>query len=256
MPLPLRVVRVFVIALAVSRCASAQATSSRDCQLLAAPPPLATLGGPATAGRGQTEVGIGAGAFGYLFGSVCAIDALAESNWFARWRRGISDGTDLGFDAQISSQGNGTLTGVAKIAARQQVTRGLRLEEGVGAADSGSGRSVNGEVAATIGTWKHPENTWNYYASLRLAGSHGCFNLLCAGGEGAPGTRAPGAIIPVGEIGATARVSETARFVMEGGLGGFFTREQPNSGGYVHIAFGVQFVVGRTWKSGQGANTP
>ena len=157
----------------------------------------------------------------------------------------MNDDTDLGFDALISSEGNGTLTGTTKLAARLQATRGLRFEGGIGAADSGDGRSLNGDLAVVIGTSKDADSTWNYYASLRLAASHGCFNLLCLGGEGAPGTRAPGAIIPLGEIGSTARVSNTARFVMEAGLGEIYSRQQPNHGLYFHFAFGVQFVVGR-----------
>ncbi|MGD0830107.1 MAG: hypothetical protein ABR907_04130 [Terracidiphilus sp.] len=86
------------------------------------------------------------------------------------------------------------------------------MEGGVGAADGGIGRSVNADLAAVIGTYKHPEDTWNYYASMRLAGSHGCFNLLCEGGEGASGTRSPGALIPLGVVGATARVSDSFAF--------------------------------------------
>lgn len=233
-------------ALAVSVSASAQAKSSLQCQLRAAPPPLATFGGPATTARGQTELGVGVGVFGEGFGEGCDIDLLGATDWFIRWRRGVSEHTDLGFDALISSEGNGTLTGTTKLAARLQATRGLRFEGGIGAADSGDGRSVNGDLAVVIGTNKDADNTWNYYASLRLAASHGCFNLLCLGGEGGPGTRAPGAIIPLGEIGSTARVSNTARFVMETGLGEIYSRQQPNNGLYIHFAFGVQFVVGRT----------
>jgi hypothetical protein len=247
MPPSLRVLLDAGFVLAASLSASAQTSSSSpQCQLRAAPPPLATFGGPATAARGQTELGVGVGAFGEYHGAACAIDLVGATEWFTRWRRGVADNADLGFDAQISSEGNGTLTGTTKIAARLQATPGLRFEGGVGAADSGDGRSVNGDVAVMIGTHGRSDNTWNYYAALRLAASHGCFNLVCLGGEGAPGSRAPGVIIPLGQIGATARVSDTARFVMESGLGEIYSRQQPHNGLYIHLAFGLQFLVGKS----------
>jgi hypothetical protein len=245
-PPSLRVVLVAGFVLALSLSASAQTDSSPQCALRAAPPPMATFGGPATAARGQTELGVGVGAFGEDHGGACSIDLVGATDWFTRWRRGVADDADLGFDAQISSEGNGTLTGTTKVAARLQATSGLRLEGGVGAADSGDGRAVNGDLAAMIGTHDRPDDTWNYYAALRLAASHGCGNLFCLGGDSAPGTRAPGALIPVGQIGATARVSATARFVMEGGLGEIYSRQQPHNGVYLHLAFGLQFLVGRS----------
>ena len=77
--------------------------------------------------------------------------------------------TDIGFDALIADHANGNIEGTIKAALRYQATRGLRLEGGAGAADGGDGRSVNADLAAVIGTNGHPENTWNYYASIRLA---------------------------------------------------------------------------------------
>ena len=128
---------------------------------------------------------------------------------------------------------------------RYQATRGLCLEGGIGAADGGDGRAVNGDLAAVIGTNGHPENTWNYYTSIRLAGSHGCIRLFCLPTESAPGSRPPGALMPLGVIGATAPVSNTAHFVMEAGLGWYFSREQPSSDPYYHFSFGLQFNVGK-----------
>jgi hypothetical protein len=151
---------------------------------------------------------------------------------------------DLGFDALIDDRSDGTLGGTVKAAMRYQVARGVRLEGGLGTADSGDGRSVNADLAAEIGT-NHPDKTWNYYASIRLAGSHGCFNLLCAPGEGPPGSRPPGALIPLGVIGSTARVSRDAQFVMEGGLGQIYSREHPEHGLYIHLSFGLLFDVGK-----------
>ncbi len=237
---------VFVLFSAALLSLFAQSQTSPNCSLRASPPPMATFGGPATAAPGTTELGLAFGAFGEGHPSECAIDMTGAADWFVRWRRGVSDKSDLGFDALFDEQGGGTLTGTAKVAARYEPKEGVRLEGGVGAADSGDGRSVNGDLAAMIGTDRPPGDTWNYYASLRVAASHGCFNLLCWPGSGAPGSRAPGAIIPLGVLGSTARVSDTTRFVMEGGLGEFFSRQDPHSGLYIHLAFGVQFNVGRS----------
>jgi hypothetical protein len=231
-----------------------QSSSNADCKLRASPGPMATLGGPATAGRGGTELGLGLGAYGEGFGDPCSIDLAGASDWFVRWRRGIADNSDLGFDAEIANQADGTIVGTTKVAARLKATRGLRLETGVGASDSGDGRSVSADLAATIGTNRHPENTWNYYASLRVAASHGCFNLLCVPGEGTPGSRPPGTILPLGTIGSTARISSVGRFVMEAGLGEYFSRQQPSTGYYVHLAFGLQFTVGKEQTPASGGS--
>lgn len=159
-----------------------------------------------------------------------------------RWRRGVSSRIDLGFDFEVDNHSGGAVGGTAKLAMRYQVTKGFRIEGGVGTADTGfAGRSVNADLAATIGT-TNSDKTWNYYTSLRFAGSHGCINLLCAGGSG---SHPPGALIPLGVIGATARVSNNVRFVLEGGLGGIFSREHPDPGTYIHVSFGVLFDVGK-----------
>jgi hypothetical protein len=223
-----------------------QSQASTDCTDRAALPPLATFGGPAAAAPGHTELGLAVGAFGESLSGPCTITDLAgASDWFTRWRRGMASRTDIGFDALIADHANGNIEGTIKAALRYQATRGLRLEGGAGAADGGDGRSVNADLAAVIGTNGHPENTWNYYASIRLAGSHGCINLLCLPAASAPGSRPPGALMPLGVIGASARVSDTAHFVMEAGLGWIFSREPPNSDPYFHFSFGLQFNVGK-----------
>jgi len=219
--------------------------TSLNCDLRASPPPLATFGGPATAPPGSTELGIGVGGYGEGL-AACPIDIVGATNWFVRWRRGVTGKTDLGFDVQVFDASNGTFGATPKIAARYEALKGTRLEGGIGMSDAGNGRSVNADLAAVMGTYKHPENTWNYYASVRLAGSHGCVNLLCLPASAAPGSRAPGALIPLGVVGATARASDTTRFVMECGLGIWESRQYPSRDLYMHLAFGVQFVVGKT----------
>ena len=221
-----------------------QAQSPSNCELRATPPPLATFGGPATAAPGYTELAVAVGVYGEGLGNVCAADLIGATDWFVRWRHGLTDRIDLGFDALIDDRSDGTLGGTAKLAMRYQVRKGFRLEGGVGTADSGDGRSVNADLAAVIGT-NRLNKTWNYYASARLAGSHGCFNLFCAPSGDQSGSRPPGALIPLGVIGSTARVSRDAQFVMEGGLGEIFSREYPQHGLYIHISVGVLFNVGK-----------
>jgi hypothetical protein len=209
---------------------------------------MATFGGPATAAPGHTELGLGVGVFGEGFDvPPCITDMIGATNWLARWRRGVTSRTDLGFDLLVASNQT-ILAGTTKVAMRYQATQGLRLEGGIGMSDGGTGRSVNADLAAVIGAYKHPDNPWSYYASLRLGGSHGCVNLLCLPAESVPGSRPPGTLIPLGAIGATARASHTTRFVMEAGLGGHFSRQEPSSGLYLHLSFGVQFNVGKDRK--------
>ena len=231
-----------VFLLLIPCVARGQATASPNCKLIASPPPLATFGGPATVAPGHTELGLAVGGYGELIPSPC--DHGGGTNWLARWRRGLSNRIDLGFDVVGDNQSDGSFGATAKVAARYQVTQGFRLEAGVGAADEGDGRSVNGDVAATIGT-RNLDRTWNYYTSLRVAGSRGCTGLFCAGSLAGANAAPPGAILPLGVIGSSARISENASFIMEGGLGGIFSREHPGPGAYVHLSFGVLFDVGK-----------
>jgi hypothetical protein len=126
---------------------------------------------------------------------------------------------------------------------RYQLTRGLRLEGGLGAADGGDGGNLNADLAGVIGT-HNPDKSWNYYMSLRLGGSRGCINRAGT----ATTNHAPGALVPLGVIGTTARISDNARFVMETGLGGVFSRQYSTPAGYLHLFFGVLVDVrkGRT----------
>jgi hypothetical protein len=244
-----RVLFALLIASILYQPARSQSQPSTDCVDKAALPPLATFGGPATAAPGHTELGLSVGYFAQAVNGSCTItDVEGASDWFTRWRRGMTRRTDLGFDFLIDVHPDGNQEGTFKGALRFQATQGLRLEGAIGAADGGDGRAVNGDLAAVIGTHVHPENTWNYYTSIRLAGSHGCIRLFCLPRQSAPGARPPGTLMPLGIIGATARVSDTARFVMEAGLGWYFSRELPTSDPFYHFSFGVQFNVGKDRK--------
>jgi hypothetical protein len=213
----------------------AQTQKSTDCRLIAYLPPMATLGGPATAPPGNGELGLVFGGYGEILSSPC-IHAGGE-DWLVRFRRGFNERIDLGFDFQTSNQTDGSLGGTGKLAIRYQVSNGFRLEGGVGVADGGDGGDVNADVAAVVGT-HHPNKTWNYYASVRLGAARGCLNC------GRNVDHAPGALVPLGTIGTTARISNNAQFVMEAGLGEIFARQFSAPVGYIHLSFGVLFDVG------------
>lgn len=227
---------VLFVAAFIPSQANGQTQNSVDCRVIAYLPPMATFGGPATVSPGSTELGLGFGAYGEILPSPC-IHAGGE-DWFARWRRGLNNRIDLGLDFQTTNQSDGSLGGGGKFAVRYQATSGLRLEGGIGVADGGDGGDVNGDIAAVIGT-HNPDHNWNYYASLRLGAARGCI------GCGRDLNHAPGALVPLGAIGATAGISDNARFVMEAGLGGIFARQYPAPAGYIHFSFGILFDVGK-----------
>jgi hypothetical protein len=157
----------------------------------------------------------------------------------------MSDRIDLGFDAEVENDTSGSVGGTFKVAVRYRIAKGLRLEGGAGAADGGfGGRSLNADAAATLGA-TNQDKTSNYYASLRLAGSRGCINLFCGGDSGTD--HSPGALIPLGVIGTTARVADNAHFVLEAGLGSIFSREHPD-GTYIHFSIGLLFDAGKRRK--------
>ncbi len=122
--------RIVVILLAgIFPCfAKGQTQASPNCRLRASPPPLATFGGPATVTPGQTELGIGVGGFAELLPSPCI--HAGGTDWFVRWRRGVSNRIDLGFDVQVNDQTDSTLGATVKVAMRYRVKKGFRIEGG------------------------------------------------------------------------------------------------------------------------------
>src|SRR5579862_9455323 len=71
--------------------------AQEDCRTIAAPPPLATFGGPSTAAPGHAEVGLGVGLGGTLFDCTHKLGTA----WLGRFRRGITDRLDLGTDVLV-----------------------------------------------------------------------------------------------------------------------------------------------------------
>jgi hypothetical protein len=83
----------------------------------------------------------------------------------------VTDRLDVGVDVMgVQHSDDTAFTG--KVAGRYSLSQHFRLEGGIGAADDSFGKSLNADLGLTTGTL-NPEATWNYYASLRLAGSHG-----------------------------------------------------------------------------------
>ena len=166
---------IFSVALPIP--AGSQTSPSPNCDMIASLPPMATLGGPATAAPGQTELALAFGGYGELLPDPCIHSGGLD--WLTRFRRGMSNRIDLGFDSMVDNQTDGSLGITAKAAARFLVTHGFRLEGGVGASDQGDGGAVNAEnadFAAVVGA-SHPDQVWNYYMSLRLEARTDCVNL-------------------------------------------------------------------------------
>ena len=142
-------------------------TMFAGCVPFAAPPPLATFDGPATAGRQRFELGLGAGTGTSLFPGHHG----PGHAWFGRLRYGVTDGVDVGADVIGVVRGDKqALTG--KVAVRWNPVPYLRLEVGGSAADDSDGKALGGDLAAIIGT---PERAglWRFYGGLRAAAAVG-----------------------------------------------------------------------------------
>jgi hypothetical protein len=230
----------FLIAFADCRC------MAQDCRTIAAAPPLFTFGGPATVPRGEYEAAFAGGFGGILFGCTHKLG----SGWFGRWRRGLTDRFDLGTDFEVI-QHNDKGTATAKIAARYQLTKHLRLEMGIGGADDSDGKSLNSDLGITVGTTS--DRPVNHFASLRVAAARGYpGNVCCFGGGGAGsdvgGTNVPpGNYLLLGSLGRTARISDNARFVYEFGFGGVLTHfsDRSETGRIFTFGMGVLFKIPR-----------
>lgn len=143
------------------------ALSFTGCVSFAPPSPMVTYGGPQTTPEGSSEVAIAVGAGVALFEGAHS----GGHGWFARYKYGLTKKLDLGIDAiGIVHSDKGTLT--MKVASRYQLSDHIRLEGGIGAADDSDGKSINGDLAITVGTI-NKENSWNYYSSLRMGFAKG-----------------------------------------------------------------------------------
>lgn len=209
------------------------------CVTMAAPPPLATFGGPATAPRGEAEVALAAGAGFSLFPGAHA----GGNGWFTRWRRGLDERWDLGVDVLgVQHSDRGTIT--AKVAVRRRVREHVRLEAGVGAADDSKGKSLNADLGVTAGTVRAGA-PWNYYVSFRVAGAHGYPGNVLSLGTSSDSMAPPDAFIALGAIGVSGQLGDHARFIFEGGYGGIAVQGHSGTGRAAYLGAGVLFDIGK-----------
>ena len=207
------------------------------CKDVAPLPPVLTLVGPGTTPARANEVAFAAGAWGNLFPAPCAHETGV--NWFGRWDLGLTHRLDWGFDFQ-GTEHSSFQSLSATMTARYELLKNLRLETGIGLGDDTEGKSLTGEVGATMGIPGGKRNGWAPYASVRLAAARGRSGRPFAGSN-VP----PGAVVPMASIGASARVSENMRWVVEGGSGGILSREHTDAGAFVYVAVGLDFVLRR-----------
>src|ERR1035437_8726951 len=118
------------------------------CKDVAPLPPVLTLVGPGTTPARANEVAFAAGAWGNLFPAPCAHETGV--NWFGRWDLGLTHRLDWGFDFQ-GTEHSSFQSLSATMTARYELLKNLRLETGIGLGDDTEGKSLTGEVGATMG---------------------------------------------------------------------------------------------------------
>lgn len=203
--------------------------------VMAAPPPLMTVGGPATAPAGGAEVGLGAGSGGSLFPGAHA----TGHGWFGRYRYGVSERADLGVDLLgVTQSDNAALTG--KLALRYRLRPHWRIEGGVGVADASNGKSANADLGLTVGSLR-PERWWDYYGSMRVSAAHGYPGNLVGNGDKVP----PDDAVFIGSAGASIRIQSNIHFVMEGGYGAIEIRGVSNVGQAIYLGTFLLMTTGR-----------
>lgn len=223
-----RVVRSLFIISAASLLSS--------CVTFAPPSPLMTMGGPKTTSKGESEAAVAVGMGAALFDGAHA----GAQGWFGRYKYGISEKTDLGIDFSGASRNDGQYF-AAKIAGRYQVSDKARIELGIGGADDSSGKSLNTDVAITLGTIK--DKTWNYYMSLRYAYAGGfAGNSITLPGQtkGNDSIPPPNTSFVLLNLGAQAEITKNQRMIFEGGYG-YILPEGVKNGPAFYIAVGLVF---------------
>ena len=206
------------------------AVAAAGCVSMAAPAPLPILGGPSVAALGHSEVGIGAGTGLSAFPGAHS----GGDGWLGRWRQGLGGGFDLGVDAMGVRRGDkGTFT--MKAAGRYQAGPHTRLEAGVGAADDSDGKSLNAEMALTLGTVR--PRSWNFYTSLCVAAAKG-FR------PDPDSTAPPDDLLGIAAVGASGTIAGTGRFVGEFGIGPALVRGNSAIGLVLYFGTALLFDVG------------
>lgn len=212
-----------------------------SCVTIAPPSPLVTFGGPEITAKQSSEAAIGVGTAAALFDG----SHTGATGYFGRFKYGISEKIDLGIDFAGASRNNGQYLGL-KIATRYQLTDYSRLEFAIGGADDSSGKSLNTDLAYTIGTIK--DRPWNFYTSARVSYIHGFASDVISlpgqnigdGNSIAP----PNTVIAILNLGAQGRINENQRIIFEGGYGYIFP-ENLRKGPTFYISTGLVFNFGK-----------
>ncbi len=206
------------------------------CVTIAPPSPLLTYGGPKITPEGESEAGVAVGTGVALFDGAHS----GANGWFARYKYGIGKKWDLGVDFSGASRNDGQYLG-GKIASRYQLSHETRLELAVGAADDSSGKSLNTDVAITIGTTK--DRTWNYYTSLRFAYANGyAGNVLTLPGQtqGTDSIPPPNTSFLMLNVGTQGEITHNQRIIFEGGYGYIFPQGVDEGPGF-YLTAGLLF---------------
>jgi hypothetical protein len=207
------------------------------CVTFAAPLPVATLGGPATAPPGASELAlaVGSGSARFPGGSSGGL------GWMTRWRHSLVEDFDLGVDVMgVDRQSKMTITG--KGALRIRLVENMRLELGLGAANDSDGKSLGADVALIGGT-VNAIRVWNFYGGVRGLGA------LSVTVDERPNDetgvdRSPSALLYLAIFGAQARLDDWATIVFEGGVGRVHVGGSNDVGLALYGGAGVVFVVG------------
>ena len=213
---------------------------SCSCVSFAPPSPLLTYGGPQTTPESSSEVAVGVGTAVALFEGAHS----GAQGWFARYKYGLSDKFDLGMDWVGAKRNEGLLLST-KIASRYQLSENQRIELGIGVADDSDGKSINGDVAFTVGTTKN--EFWNYYASLRLGYAQGYPGNAIFGNQptlNQDTLTPPNTFIGLINIGAQANIQKHQKFIFEGGYGQILPQGN-KSGPSFFLSAGLLFHIGK-----------
>lgn len=213
-----------------------------SCITFAPPAPLLTYGGPKTTPNGTSEAAIAVGTGAALFDGA----HTGAQGWFGRYKYGLSERTDLGIDLAGASRSDGNQYLGVKIASRYQITNQSRFELGIGAADDSDGKSLNTDVAITVGTIK--EKTWNYYSSLRFSYAKGYpGNSITLPGQSKlqeDSIAPPNTVIALINLGAQGKISDVQKFIIEGGYGYIFPQGE-KKGPTFYLSIGLLFNFGK-----------
>ncbi|MEP5612638.1 MAG: hypothetical protein ABJP45_10330 [Cyclobacteriaceae bacterium] len=211
-----------------------------SCVTFAPPSPFMTYGGPKTTPKGKSEAAIALGTSVALFDGAHS----GGEGWFTRYKYGITEKTDFGIDFSGASRNDGGYF-AGKVATRHQLGGASRLELGIGAADDSSGKSLNTDLAVTIGTTK--DKTWNYYTSLRFAYAKGFApNSITLPGQtkGNDSIPPPNTSFIMLNLGAQGEISDKQKFIFEGGYGYILPKDEKNGPAF-YISAGLLFTFGR-----------